>query len=78
MKYYAEIQSERGKVVGTGGNEYLDIDIKVGNKILARLTVREGEDGEAHVYDENDNDIRTANSCRKHRSGGCTKECAFR
>lgn len=43
MKYYARIESEKGKQVGTGGNEYLDIDIMVGNVRLAAFTVREGE-----------------------------------
>lgn len=52
MKLYARIENEAGKVDGMGGNEYLDIDITAGNKVIARLTVRDG-----HVYNENDNDI---------------------
>src|SRR3990167_321703 len=59
MKYFIRIENEAGKVDGMGGNEYLDIDITAGNKVIARLTVRENEHGTAAVYDEHDRDIST-------------------
>ena len=59
-KLYARITSDSGKVTGAGGTEYLDIDILAGNKIIARLTVRNDEDGKPAVYNENDDDISTA------------------
>ena len=54
MKLYATIENERGKREGIGGNEWLDIDIRVGNQYLARFTVKEYEDGKYHLFDEND------------------------
>lgn len=58
MKLYANIKSERAKK-GQGGNEYLDIDITVGDEheSLSKLTVRMGDYLGAEVYglyDEND------------------------
>ena len=47
MKYHAQLTREDGKTVGLAGNEYIDIDIKDGNRYIARLTVRDGK-----VYDE--------------------------
>ena len=55
MKYHAQLTREDGKIVGLAGNEYIDIDIKDGNRYIARLTVRDGK-----VYDQQDNDIATA------------------
>ena len=40
MKLYATITNEKGKTEGVGGSEYLDIDIKVGNKFVGRFTLR--------------------------------------
>lgn len=56
MKLYATIENEKGKREGIGGNEYLDIDIRVGNELLAALTVRElGHEGNGYgVYDADD------------------------
>jgi len=58
MKLYATVENEKGKREGIGGNEYLDIDIRVGNKILAQLTVRDcGNDlpfDAVGLYDEKD------------------------
>lgn len=59
-RIFARVVSEKGKIVGTGGDEYLDIDITVGDRYLARLTVRKDEDGEFTVFNENDDDISTA------------------
>ena len=52
MKYHAQLTREDGKTVGLAGNECIDIDIKDGNRYIARLTVREGK-----VYDEQDNEL---------------------
>lgn len=61
MKMYARISSERA-MKGQGGNEYLDIDILVGDKnfpeYLARLTTRIADKNGEEVYglfDEKDN-----------------------
>lgn len=46
-KLFASIESDKGgRVAHKGGNEWLDIDIRVGNAYLARLTVREFGDGD--------------------------------
>lgn len=60
MKLYATIENEKGKREGVGGNEYLEIDIRVGNYPLTTLTVRYSEDLEGEgsgwgLYDLNDN-----------------------
>ena len=65
-KLYATIVSERGKEVGMSGNDYLDIDIKVGNHILAALTVRQNENGDYALFDEDDTEIK----CRDPRGNG--------
>ena len=65
MKLYATIQNSKGKREGLGDNEYLDIDIRVGNESLQRLTVRHedffevgsSEVGAFVLYDERDNPI---------------------
>lgn len=67
MKLYATITSDKGTQKGTGGNEYLDIDIKVGNDFLARLTVREDANGAFKLYDEDDTEIR----CRAPQENRC-------
>ena len=54
MKLYATVENEKGKREGIGGNEYLDIDIRVGNKALGAFTVRNSEYGYG-VFDANDN-----------------------
>ncbi len=60
MKLYARIENEKGKVDGMGGNEYLDIDITVGNNRLMSLTVRAsnvgGNDGYG-LFDDQDEQI---------------------
>lgn len=48
MKIYARITNEKGKTDGMGADEYLDIDITIGNTILAKLTVRRGDIPEAN------------------------------
>ena len=61
MKLYATVENEKGKREGIGGNEYLDIDIRVGNQILRSLTVRRMEDAISEgwgLFDENDNLLR--------------------
>ena len=67
MKLYAQIVNEKGKVEGLGGNEYLDIDIKVGNLRLATFTLRWSDEIHAPastrkesgwcLYDESDNPL---------------------
>lgn len=61
MKLYARLENENGKIDGLGGNEYLDIDITVGNEIIEKLTVKRGEDGKYHVYNSSDLDIDILN-----------------
>lgn len=67
-KLYTSITNEAGKIHGLAGNEYLDIDIKVGNQLLTCFTLRRGEhpepmpesEGPAEtwvLYDENDEPI---------------------
>ncbi len=56
MRYAIRITSDTGKVVTVSGKEYIDIDVIAGNKRIAALTVREGEDGPA-VFDAADHDI---------------------
>lgn len=60
MKLYARITNEKGKVDGLGGNETLEIDISAYNQIIARLTVKENEEGVYTVYNENGADIDSA------------------
>lgn len=63
MRIYTSIGNENGKEKGLGGNEYLDIDVRVGNSLLTSFTLRRGpspdtEGVEAWVlYDENDEPI---------------------
>jgi hypothetical protein len=44
MKLYTTIENEKGKTRKLGGNEYLDIDIMVGNKYVGRFTLRQTSD----------------------------------
>lgn len=57
MRLFASIESERGKLVKKTGNEFLDIEILVGeereSRTLARLTVRPNENGYG-LYDHTD------------------------
>ena len=62
-RLFAVIENEQGKRASKAGNEYLDIDIKAGNAYIARLTVREGEDGHVHVYDELDRELMSTAVC---------------
>lgn len=61
MKLYATIENEKGKREGIGGNEYLEIDIRVGNSPLCSLTLRWGESDEGvegwTLYDDDDQPI---------------------
>ena len=57
MKIYARIENESGKIDGMGGNEYLDIDITVGNQRMVSLTVRQDNFGHFRIYNENDTDV---------------------
>lgn len=56
MKYFVRIESEKGKQVSVSGNEFIDIDIYVGNRRIKAFTIREGDDGPQvfQVFDEND------------------------
>lgn len=77
-KLYATIESDRGgRIAGKGGEEYLDIDIRVGNETLARLTVRRTDDtmpdgsagGAWALHDEDDNAIRwLSDHCNKRHT----------
>lgn len=40
MKLYATIENEKGKRESMGGNEYLEIDLRVGNQHSYSLTLR--------------------------------------
>lgn len=45
-KLYAEITSDKGgRVVGKGGDDYLDITIRTRNNSLARLRIRPTQKG---------------------------------
>lgn len=59
MKIYAAIENDRGRRVGTGSNEHLDLDVFVGNTRLASFTVRRTDElpegAGWGIYDENDN-----------------------
>lgn len=60
MKYYVRLRNEKGKEIGIGGNEYIDIDIMDGNKRIGAFTVRPNGDDQresAAVFDGNDNRI---------------------
>ena len=60
MKLFASIENEKGKLRSMGGNEYLDIDIAIGNNALCSLTLRhtdelpEVEGSGWCIYDQND------------------------
>ena len=58
MRYSCTLTREDGKTVLLAANDYIDIDIKAGQRYIARLTVREGENGPT-VYDDNDHEITT-------------------
>lgn len=53
---YAIIADNGRKSITLASNEYIDIDIKDGNKYIARLTVRDGK-----LYNEADDDISNPN-----------------
>ena len=74
MKLYATIENEKGKSEGVGGNEYLDIDIKVKNKYLARFTVREKENGDIGLFDEWDNEVAVREQAKKQTGEICEDE----
>lgn len=59
MKLYATIENEKGKQAKIGGNEYLDIDIRVGNDLLVALTLRKAGDmtGDWVLYDDADQEM---------------------
>lgn len=63
MKLFASIENERGKLVSKGGNEFLSIDLAVGNDSLISLMLRHSDDlpeeeGSGWVlYDGSDNPI---------------------
>ncbi len=57
MKIYARLTNEKGKVDGMGANEYMNLDITVGNEVLAKLTVRQTINGWG-IFDENDKAIK--------------------
>lgn len=46
---YAIVADNGKRQAKIASDEYLDLDIKDGNKFIARLTVRDGK-----IYDEND------------------------
>ncbi len=60
MKLYAEITNSKGRK-GAGSDEWLDIDVFVGNAKLASFTVRRGEipenEGEGWVLYDDDEPI---------------------
>lgn len=60
MKLYARLSNEKGKVDGMGANEYLDIDITIGNEVLAALTIRETINGWG-LFDKNDKALARLN-----------------
>lgn len=54
MKYAATIARPDGKVITLASPNWIDITIKDGNKIIARLSVHDGA-----IYDHNNRDIST-------------------
>ena len=55
MKYSATLSRKDGKTVVLSANEYIDIDVKDGNRLIASMTVRDG-----HVYNASAGDVTTA------------------
>lgn len=61
MKLFCSIENEKGKLKSMGGNEWLDIDIAVGNHAMTSLTLRRSdqlEDGSGSgwgLFDSDDN-----------------------
>lgn len=43
MKYSATLSRSDGKTITLASDEWIDIDIKDGNRYIARLTVRDGD-----------------------------------
>ena len=64
MKYSVTLDNGR-KSITLASNEYIDIDIKDGNKYIARLILRQGSE-RVGVFDENDNDISSATGNDNH------------
>jgi hypothetical protein len=62
MKYSTTLTREDGKTITLAANEYIDIDIKAGNRIIASLTLREGEHGPT-VFDSNDIELPSTEAC---------------
>jgi hypothetical protein len=56
MILFARITNEKGKMADKGGNEYLDIDLYVGQDRIAAFTLREVEGGYG-VFDRFDERI---------------------
>lgn len=57
MKYSTTLTRSDGKTVLLAADEWIEIDIKAGNRSIARLTVREGDNGPT-VYDKNGSEIK--------------------
>lgn len=75
MKLFITATNKKGKQAKLGDNEYLDIDLYVGNERLASLTVREldANDGEGFgVYDFDDGLLwKTKGKKQKGKSEKC-------
>lgn len=59
-KLFTRIENEKGKVASLSGNEYLDIDIFIGNKRLVALTLKPVSDTNWGLYNEEDKLIKEA------------------
>ena len=57
-KLYAELTSDKGgRVVGKGGHDYVNVDIKCGNHIIARIEYNL-PNNQLHINDETeDNEL---------------------
>lgn len=59
MKLFIKMTNEKGKIVSIGGDEYIDLDISVGNTLLESLTLRPIGDSRNGwgLYNSEDNPI---------------------
>lgn len=78
MKLYATITNEKGKKEGIGSNEYLDIDIRAGNKLIAMFTLKEDENGDITLFDEDDEPVTQSYTIKgKSQKGECLHKNTF-
>jgi len=70
MKLYINLRNEKGQVKGLGGNEYLDLDIRAKNGLIASFTLKENEDGDIMLFDEDDEQVKQSYTIKGKRQKG--------